>query len=371
MSAAILHVETRHLRGGCERNVNHFASWQAGAGHRIGLAVGRDSLLQEVPAGVQGILVEHLVRRPDPILDPLAVRALGGLIREGAWDVVHTHQSKAGVIGRVAARHRARLILHTVHMVSFGPGYGRVPSAAFERAERLCASWTDELIAVGEELRERYLAAGVGAPDRFRVIHSPIDVEAFTAARVWSVDRRAEVRASLGLSADEPVVLAVAALEPRKRLDLVIERLSDDLRIRWRLLVAGDGRQRADLERQIGRLGLQGRVLLLGNRSDVPSLMGIADVFVHAAEAEGVPQVVIQALAAGRPVVATDVIGLRELSGAPISVAQTTGADLRPRVAASLVTPGSPLPSEALRPWTKVAVEAAIAGLHLDLGLVP
>lgn len=369
MSDAILHVETRHRRGGGERNVNHFTAWQATHGHRVGLAVGQDSLLDEVPSAIQGILVPNLVRRPDPIRDPLVTRDLRRLIVTGGWNVVHTHQSKAGVVGRIAARGRARLVIHTVHMHSFGPGYGPIASTLFERAERWTARWTDELIAVGDELRERYLAAGIGSPGRFRVIRSPIDLDAFVGKRDWTTDRRRESRERLGIPHDRPVILTVAALEPRKRVGLIIERLADDLRDSWTMLVAGDGRLRDRLQRHVDRAGLARRVILLGTRADVPELMASADLLVHAAEAEGVPQVVIQALAAGLPVVATDMIGLREVSGAPIVIGAADGSDLRARVARSLRSPLVSIPPDALRPWSAEAVEAEIVRLHRDLGL--
>ena len=361
----ILHIATRHRRGGAERNLAHTTAWEVRQGHEVHLAVGRDSLVSEMPAGVTPHLVPELVRAISPVGDPAAYVALRRLIRRGRFDLVHTHQSKAGVIGRLAARGNAGRIVHTIHMASFGPAYNPVASASFLAAERLCARFTDRIVCVGGELRRMYLQAGVGRADQFLVIRSPIEVSPFAALRTATTEDRLAARVAFGLDPHVPVALVVASLEPRKRVDLVIRELAPRLSGQeLALAVAGDGRQRESLVALVGELGLGQAVRFLGHLDEVVQLMGAADLLVHAATVEGVPQVVIQALAAGVPVVATDMMGLREIEGAPIRIVPRPGAGLGEMVGLVLGQRPDPLPIDALEPWTEAAVDAGVAALH-------
>lgn len=358
----ILHVATRHRRGGAERNLVHFTRVQQADGHEVHLAVGRDSMVADFPPDLPVHEIPELVRSISPASDLAAVRRLRRLIDRERYDVVHTHQSKAGVVGRVAARGRVPQVIHTVHMASFGPGYGRAASTIFLRAERACARFTNVIVCVGDELRDRYIAAGVGRPDQYRVIHSPIDVDHFIAVRVARDERGKLIRGQLAIGGGQ-VVLTVASLEPRKRVDLIVERLAPGLAPGERtLIIAGDGPERVALESMTVRLRISGAVRFVGHTDDVSGLMAAADVFVHAAVVEGVPQVVLQALAAGLPVVATEVIGLREVPQAPIAIARGDGRDMASLVEAMLERPAAALDPDALGPWTPPRVEAEIRG---------
>jgi glycosyltransferase involved in cell wall biosynthesis len=367
----ILHIATRHRQGGAERNLAHTAAWEAGHGHEVHLAVGRDSLVSEMPAGVTPHLVPELVRPVSPADDLSAYLRLRRLIRHGGFDLVHTHQSKAGVIGRLAARGRAGAIVHTIHMASFGPAYGAMASTSFVAAERLCAPFTDRIVSVGSELRTMYLQAGVGRAVQYVVIRSPVEVARFAALRTATTEERLAARAAFGLEPDLPLALVVASLEPRKRVDLVIRELAPQLRAKdLTLAVAGDGRQGGSLAALSDALGVTGAVRFLGHVEDVVHLLGAADVLVHAATVEGVPQVVIQALAAGVPVVATDMMGLREIEGAPIRIVPRTGAGLWQAVDRVLGQPPDPLPLDALEPWTEPMIDASLARLHAEFEVV-
>jgi glycosyltransferase involved in cell wall biosynthesis len=363
----ILHVATRHRRGGAERNLLHTAEWELRRGHEVHLAVGRDSLVADVPDGLHVHVLRHLVRQVSPVEDLRALRSLQSLIGSGIFDVVHTHQSKAGILGRLAARGQSRRVVHTIHMASFGPSYGRIGSQSFLQAERLCARVTDVIVSVGNELREMYLAAGVGRPDQYLVVRSPIDIERFAQVRRVTTEERASARASLGLPSGRVIVTA-AALEPRKRVDLVIEALAPNLRSGSVVLaIAGDGDQRAALEGQVESFGLSGSVRFLGHVEDMPGLLSITDLLVHAASVEGVPQVVIQALAAGVPVVASEMIGVREVPEATVIVVDASGKGLSNAVRTTLSSPPDPVPLTAFDEWLSDGVDRGLANLHARL----
>ena len=368
----ITHVVTRLGRGGTDNNVLHFADWQRRHGHEPRLVVGEDSETTSVPRWLPVDVLHSLVRDPDPAADLRALRRLRRLLAEDAPDVVHTHQSKAGVVGRVAAARRGAVVVHTVHMASFGPSYGR-SSAAFRLGERVCARMTDVIVTVGEDLRRWYLQSGIGRPGQYLVVRSPVRLDAFLGVRGLDTARRGRIRGALGVPPTAPLLLSVGFLERRKRHDLLLGRLQPLLASgRARLVVAGDGERRPELERLAKEIGVAEAVRFLGHVDHVEELFAAADVLVHTSAVEGVPQVVLQALAAGVPVVATKTEGLGEVPGAGVRVVDRAGAVLPEAVEETLAHPPAPVAPEQLADWSDEAVEGQIAALHERIaGLLP
>ena len=372
--ARVLHVMTRYLRGGgAERNLLHYVRWQRTHGHQVDIAMGADSYASDFPGDIGAYYIPDLVRPVRPQKDVQAVRGLARLIETGRYDVVHTHESKAGIIGRMAARNRAPVIVHSVHIPSFGRSYPRSVSAAFLAAEQYCARFTSAYIAVGHELQQTYLQRGLGDPGRSFVIHSPIAVQDFLAVRDYQPQQQRAIRASFGIAHHRPLVVAVGTLEPRKRHLLLLRRLARPLREgRAALALAGDGPLRQRVQEEATALGVDNAVHLLGHCDRVPALMGIGSLLAHTSSREGVPQVVIQALAAGLPVVATEAEGLREIAGAPVTVVNRSGQGLAAEVMNTLDTARPPaLPAAAFEPWTRPAIEQQIAAFHEALAALP
>jgi glycosyltransferase involved in cell wall biosynthesis len=361
----VLHVETRHRRGGAERNVANTIAWELTQGFEVHLAVGRDSIDDELPGGATIHVLPDLVRSVAPVRDIRAYRAVKELIGRHGFDVVHTHQSKAGVLGRLAARGHAPVILHTIHMASFGSAYNPIASIAFRSAERLCAPSTARIISVGRELGAMYLAAGIGKRQQYLLIRSPIDLSGFEAARASTSEERLAARRQLGLPPDAPVALVLASLEPRKRVALILRALAARASSGGiQLLIGGDGPEGASLEALAGRLGIASRVTFAGYLDDVVPAFKAADVLVHAATVEGVPQVVIQAFAAGIPVAATQMIGLREIDGAPVEVAEADGRDLDAAVGRALARPRGEVASSLLQQWAPESVAESLRRMY-------
>jgi glycosyltransferase involved in cell wall biosynthesis len=363
----ILHVATRFLSGGSERNIAHSVAWELAAGFSVELAIGRDANVSEIPDAITVHRVSSLKPSVHP-RDVVALRQLRRLIGSGAYDIVHSHQSKAGIIGRFAARGAHGRVVHTVHMASFGRGYSSPASLLYGVAERAAAPLADAIVFVGAELRDQYVHAGVVDPHRTLVIRSPIDVEPFLATREWTEEQRRSARRALGLQVSGPLILAVGALEPRKRYDLMIERLAELLHARSaQLAIAGDGPLRNRLRRLAEELGVADHVSLLGQLSNVVPAFAAADLLVHASTTEGVPQVIIQALAAGRSVVATEVTGLSEVDSASVTVVRRDGLALVDGVEEALTSAAScPLP-DALDAWTCASVDRGHEELHRRL----
>lgn len=242
-------------------------------------------------------------------------RALVGLVRlmrRVRPHVVHTHTAKAGTLGRVAARlARVPIVVHTYHghvfHGYFPPGRTRI----FLAVEQTLARWSDCLLAVSESVRRELLTLGIGSLARFRVVPLGLDLD-----RYHGVDAaRGILRAELGLPADAPVVTIVARLVPIKAHEVFLEAAR---RVRQalpasRFLVVGDGERRAALEALAAELGLGGSVLFLGWRRDLEGVYADATVVALTSRNEGSPVSLIEAMAAGRPVVATRVGGVPDL----------------------------------------------------------
>jgi glycosyltransferase involved in cell wall biosynthesis len=322
MGVRILHVATRHRVGGAERNLIHTISRQVGRGFEVHVAVGTDNLQADFPPRTRIHLLPALVRDVSPAADWRATRALQELVRARRFDVVHTHQSKAGAVGRMAARGLGPTVIHTVHMASFGPAYGPVQSTIFLNLERRLARSTDRLVFVGADLQRRYVAAGVAPSDRCTIIRSPIaNLASLIRLRDSRGEHRHRARATIGIPAERRVVLMVGALDRRKRHALAITALAPLLlEGEIQVLIAGQGPQCGALEALCRDLRVADSVKLLGFVRDVTPLYAAADVFVHTSTLEGVPQTVVQAVAAGVPVIATEVDGVREAAAGPPQV---------------------------------------------------
>lgn len=270
------------------------------------------SLIPEVRArGIQLTILPSLVREVNPFKDAVALVALTRLIRRGRYDVVHTHSSKAGILGRWAARLAgAPVIVHTVH----GWGHHDRQSPLIRRLyillEQITQRTTDRLIVVSPRSTQKGLADGIATPERYVTIRSGIELDRFRQPSRPQED----VRAELGIPLEATVVGTITRLSPQKApLDFVAAAAQVAAhRQDVHFVIVGDGPLRADVGAQVAALGLTGRVHLTGLRRDVPDLMHSFDIFALSSLWEGLPRVLPQAMAAGLPIVATAVDGNAE-----------------------------------------------------------
>ena len=270
------------------------------------------SLIPEVRArGIRLTILPSLVREVNPARDVAALVALTRLIRRGRYDVVHTHSSKAGILGRWAAyRAGAPVIVHTVHGWGHHDRQRPLVRWFYVLLERATQRITDRLIVVSPRNTQKGLADGIATPDKYVTIRSGIELERFRQPS----RPRADVRAELGIPPGAAVVGTVTRLSPQKApLDFVATAAQVAARRQGvHFVIVGDGPLRAEVEAQVAALGLTGRVHLTGLRRDVPDLMHSFDLFTLSSLWEGLPRVLPQAMAAGLPIVATAVDGNAE-----------------------------------------------------------
>ncbi len=261
--------------------------------------------------GVRIRVVPTLVREIAPQRDLDAALRLWRLFVRERPAIVHTHSSKAGIVGRLAARlARVPVIVHTVHGWGFHRGMRAGRRATYVRLERLAAQWTTRLVVVSDRDRQIGLAHGIGVPSAYVLIRSGVDLAPFRDAR----RHRAAIRVSLGIPPEAPVVGAVMRLSAQKDPETLLKAAAEVLgRIPAAYLVlVGDGPLRGEFERWAETLGIRHRVRMTGLRRDVPALMGAFDALVFTSRWEGLPRVIPQAMAAEIPIVATSVGGVGE-----------------------------------------------------------
>ncbi len=310
----VLHAITMLELGGAQRNTLDTVAGLDRREFAVGLACADEGeLLPEARALRDAELFElpHLRREVRPWSDARACRELRAAIRSFRPDVVHTHSSKAGILGRLAARREhVPVVVHSIHGFGFGPHQPLPVRAAFLAAERAAARWTTAFVAVSRRNLEDGARLGLFPRERARVIRSGVDLGAFRARA--GGDR---VRAELGIPPAAPLVVQVACFKPQKAPERFVElaaRLAGRVPDAHFLLV-GDGALRPALERLRRAAGLEGRLHLPGWRRDVPAVLDAAAVATLTSRFEGLPRALVEALAAGVPVVAMAVDGVAEV----------------------------------------------------------
>lgn len=304
---------------------------QADRGHRVTLVYGRDhdaGYGARLGGRIRLECVESLVQPIDLAADLRATREMTRRFRSIRPDVVHTHQSKAGMLGRIAARRAG--VPHVVHGIHIAPfvNVGRIERAAYLTAERLMARVTHAFISVSDGMRDAYLDAGIGVPANHHVVYSGMPLEAFVGAT--PPENWREI-AGVGNGAPKPpILLMLAALESRKRhrglievFGRVVERFPE-----VRLLCAGEGPDRDEVEAAIADAGLEMNVRLLGFHTEPGRLVALADLCLLTSMREGLPRVVVQYVAGGKPVVVTRVPGIEEVVEDGVSGLVTDPDDL-------------------------------------------
>lgn len=316
----VAHVITRMIIGGAQQNTLFTCEDQ----HRdfddevtliTGPAIGPEGSLmdQAREVGFRIIEIPELRRSIYPLMDWVSYRRIVETLREIQADIVHTHSSKAGIIGRYAAARVGLPTVHTIHGASFHRGQSTLAFNVYCRLERWAARRTDAFISVCDSLTNQYVDAEIAPRNKFSTVYSGMDVDPFlTPPR-----RRDDVRQQLGLQPEHVAVAKVARLFYLKGHKFLIEaaRPVIDRCPNVRFVLIGDGILREQFEQRISELGLSEHFILTGlvPPEQIPELVNAADIVAHTSEWEGLARVLPQGLISGKPVVSYDVDGAREV----------------------------------------------------------
>ena len=280
------------------------------------LAPGEESMA--FVAAERGVKIEALVdlhREIAPFRDLRAIFRLARLIRRERPQILHTHTAKAGAVGRLAALlagpARPPIVVHTFHGHVLR-GYFNVPlTTGFRLLERLLARWTTALVAVSPQVRDDLVALGVAPASKFTVVRLGIELD----RRVGGEQAGLETRRQMGVSPDDFVVGWVGRMTAVKRTEDLLRTLRRlvDLGVDAKLCLVGDGPDRETLEQKAHELDVVRRCLFVGYQEEVGRFYDAFDVMLLPSANEGTPVSVIEALAAGRPAVATNVGGVPDV----------------------------------------------------------
>ena len=311
-------VITRLNIGGPARHTILLTRYHRDMGFLTELVAGRESpgegnmLPLAAANGVEPVIIPALGRELSPLRDPAVLLTLYSRFRRLRPDVVCTHMSKAGAVGRVAAwLARVPVRVHTFHGHVFSGHFSPAKTRFFVELEKRLARISTRIIVLGERQQREITALGVGRPEQFVQVPLGLDLSAFLAAEKHS----GELRKELAIPQDAPLAAIVARLVPIKNHAVFLRaaKLVCGSLPAARFLIVGDGPERRGLEALTEQLGLKGRVIFLGFRDDLPRIYADCDATVLSSDNEGMPVALIESLAAATPAVATDVGETREV----------------------------------------------------------
>jgi glycosyltransferase involved in cell wall biosynthesis len=316
-----MRIIARLNMGGPALHVSYLTQGLADRGYDTTLLAGQLSRGEDSMAFIARDLaipvrnVPQLHREVSPFYDPIAIRRIVQEIRRVRPHILHTHTAKAGAVGRTAAllagSARPPIIVHTFHGHVLRGYFDPVRTELFRRTERALARHTSRLVAVSPEVRDDLVGLGVAPKAKFSVIRLGIDLP----TRVASLDDRAALRQLFGVPETTFVVGWIGRMTAIKRIDDTLRAFArlQDSGIDARLCLVGDGPDRAAVEGRLTELGIARTTLLPGYQRDIGAYLAFFDTLLLTSGNEGTPVVAIEALAAGRPVVATAVGGVPDV----------------------------------------------------------
>lgn len=316
----VVHFITRLIIGGAQENTLLTVEDQhRDYGDKVtlitGPGLGPEGSLEDRArrGGFDFRVLPELHRAIRPWQDWRAYRSLMALLREIKPEIIHTHSSKAGIIGRAAAAKLGIPAVHTIHGAAFHYGQNAIAYEIYRLAEQWAAKRCDKIISVADAMTEQYLAAGVGSQEKYVTISSGMEVEPFLSPP----RSRDVVRRELGIESGDVVIGKIARLFHLKGHEFVIAAASKVVREHpnAKFLFVGNGILRESYQKYIDSLGLTRNFIFTGlvPPDRVPELIHAMDIVVHTSLWEGLARVLPQGMIAGKPVVSYDVDGAREV----------------------------------------------------------
>ena len=318
MKPKILYIITRLILGGAQKDTISSVALLRGNGYDAALlsgpSGGPEGDLKDFARinGVDVVEIPELKREIDPLKDIIALFKIYRFIKNNRFDIVHTHTSKAGFLGRLAARLAGvRIIVHTPHGHVFYGYYGRFKTKMFIMLEKAASLCTSALIAISEAEKKDYIRYGIISEKKMRVIHSGIDLAEFSGPARPAGDMKKQ----LNMEPDVPVIGTVGRLV-REKGHIYFLRAAKRVLLefpRAQFLVVGGGILRPEIEDAVKEMGIGGNVKLLGIRLDISDILYIMDIFAMPSLNEGMGRAAAEAMMRRKAVVAFRVCGLEDL----------------------------------------------------------
>lgn len=309
----VLHIITRLDPGGSAQNTLDSVVFTNSEDYDVALLYGKTEDLTLLSSyqekhSFKKYFFSSLQRDINPFLDLWCFFKLVVFLHEHRFDIVHTHTSKAGILGRWAAwLSGVPHIIHTPHGHVFYGYFNEFVTKVFLWVEQLTVPITDKIICLTELGKKEHLKYGVGREDKLKVIHSGVDMNVFQSL---------EQTLFSDVDVDKKIIVGVVArLEPVKGIDVLIDAvpliLNNSKNVEF--WIVGDGTEKNNLKEKVSKIGLEDKVLFYGHRDDVQALISEMDIFVLPSRNEGMGRVIVEAMALGKPVVASKVGGVPDL----------------------------------------------------------
>ncbi len=308
----LLYVITKLELGGAQKQLLSLINHLGQDKFRPFLFTAKDGLLIPEASAINGLTLKKsrwLERAINPFKDLLALIEIYRFIKKNNIDIVHTHSSKAGILGRFAARlAKVKVVIHTVHGWSFNDCQPIAGRLFFILLERWSARFSDKLVVVSYCDRKKGLDNHIGKEDKYSLIRYGVDYAEFNI-------KDHNIREELGIKPNDLVIGMIACFKPQKspqdfiKLAFLTQRALPDARF----LLVGDGALRKSTEKLIHKFNLDKQIILTGWRRDIPRILSAIDVFVLTSLWEGLPISALEAMASAKPVVATHTGGVAEI----------------------------------------------------------
>ena len=308
----LLYVITKLELGGAQKQLLSLITRLDKERFNIFLFTAQDGLLIKEASSITGLTIKksrYLERPINPLKDLLALIEIYKFIKKNNIDIVHTHSSKAGILGRFVARlAKVKFIIHTVHGWSFNDYQPLFMRSVFIGLERLSARFTHKLIVVSYYDRKKGLKNRIAREDKYRLIRYGIEYTEFISG-----DQK--IKEEFGINSTDLIVGMISCFKPQKspqdfiKLSFLVNRILPNVKF----LLVGDGILRNQVKKLINKFQLQNKVILTGWRRDIPRILSAIDVFVLTSLWEGLPISVLEAIAFSKPVVATNTGGIEEI----------------------------------------------------------
>ena len=308
----LLYVVTQLELGGAQKQLLSLIRRIDRDRYNLFLFTAQEGLLMEEALSLRDLTLyksRHLKRPINFPEDLLAMIEMVRVIKKNKIDIVHTHSSKAGILGRWAgALAKAKIIIHTVHGWSFNDFQRPLVRKFYVGLERMSSKVTNRFIVVSNHDRQKGLDYKIGAEGQYSLVRYGID-------RIQFSMRDSSIRKELGISDDARVVGTIACFKPQKALEDFVQLafLTSQVFPQARFLVVGDGVLRKKIEKLIEKFNLGFQFILTGWRRDIPRVLSSMDVFVLTSLWEGLPIAVLEAMVSQVPVVATNTGGISEI----------------------------------------------------------
>lgn len=317
MKTKVIHIITMLEMGGAQGNTLFTVAHLDREKFEVGLIAGPGGIQDDSARKIKNLKLEFvptLVRPISPIKDFLCLLDLIKILKREKPDIIHTHSSKAGILGRIAAiLASVPVTIHSIHGFGFNPYQKFFVRWLFVFLEIIIAKFTDVLVAVSQENIEQGLRLGMGRREQYVLIRSGVDIQ-----KIHSSARAADLsalRKNLGIPDGAKIVLSAGPFKIQKDPVAFVEVAGKVLKdVPQAVFIwSGDGELRPQVEEKIRTLGIGASVKLLGWRKDIPEFMALCDVFVLTSLWEGLPRSCVEALIVGKPVVAYAVDGVPEI----------------------------------------------------------